>query len=373
MFIYLIGFILTIIFMYICKYDFTRYKYYKNCYIENPIKLNLRKKRIYQTRYLFWFLLACMPLGLIAALRYNVGTDYLYTYIPNFKQIIKGNYDVYSEWGFIYINKFLALFTSNPQAIIFFTGFIFIFFVNHIVLRYSENILMSFVILLISTVFFISLNNVRQSIAAMIFVFAFPYAMKRNFIKYSICMAIALLFHMTAIPIFFMYFLINSKFMRKHFLFIAFLIICFLPLLAKVLVLILENTKYNYYFISDFNNGSTTSINIIYGLFYFIVFYVVLRDEIKTNKISYTFVLFQFFYFLISFSSIFISVSEMISRMCYYFLFYQIISIPYVISKGKTKRDRILITLLFVITYCAYTYYFIILRGYHDVLPYHMI
>ena len=85
-------------------------------------KLIYNNKALY--RNILIFISALGPF-LVSAFRYGIGTDYFYTYIPQFKIIANGG-ESYYEYGFFMLNKIISYFTYDSQWIIIVTSFLFI-------------------------------------------------------------------------------------------------------------------------------------------------------------------------------------------------------------------------------------------------------
>ncbi len=373
MFVYLFAFALTILFIQRAAFYYNNlYKLKSTCF-NNDIEQGYNKRlKCCRRKYYFFFLLAFFPLFFIAAVRYDVGTDYLYTYVPNFLKILNGDLP-YSEWGFNQLNKFIQLFTTNPQWLFVITAFIFTFLIIQTIVRYSSNVLISVVVFFISSIFFIFLNNMRQLIAVVLFFRSYPYIKNGDFLKFLICLLCGMLFHLSAIIIIIPYVLVNLKFIRRNFSVFILVFTISLPVVAKLLELILFNTKYRYYFESSFNNGNATKINLLYNLFFFVFSWALLYKKVKTDKNAFILLFMQFMAFWVSASSLFINVSEMISRITQYFLVFQILLVPYCFKTEKNTVNKVAYLSSYILLYSAYLIYFIVINGYHQVLPYHWI
>lgn len=390
---YLIMFVFTAIFLVLAKESYVKYKKYKYCQVyhevasdntqsSKPLKVykvyanvspKKRKKYIkkFHKNYLVFFIAAILVIGLVSGLRsVNVGTDLSYTYFPNFNKILKGDLTVYTEKGFTYFNKFLQQFSSNPQILTLSTSFIFAFTLCFVSIKYSKSPILSVIVACLSTAYFISLNNVRQSIACIIMIAAYPSLYKKQLLKFLLFVLIGCIFHYSVLIFIPVYMFINWRWIKKRFLSIAIILTVSLPVLTKGLLLLISKTKYNYFLVSDFNNGNANKLNIIFGLVWFVIAFIILYKDRMKHRQSWTLLALQFFSFWTSLLSLFISVSEMISRLTNFFIFYQILIIPYLVSMQKKKSRKILIICLYLITYGLYMYYYIIMKGYHAVLPF---
>lgn len=373
MLVYVIAFALTIVFtrqaaIYYNKILAGR----RRAVVDGSSVCYYNPKKSYRVPYCIFFLLAVFPLFFIAAVRYDVGTDYNYTYVPNFIKILNGEMP-YSEWGFNQLNRFIQLFTSNPQWLFVVTAFIYSFLLIQTIVRYSPNVTISIIVAFVSCVFFVFLNNMRQLIAAVILLRSYPYLKRGAFFEYLFCILVACLFHVSVIIMIIPAVAVNLKFIRRRFLLYAVLAVVLLPVVCKILQAVLMNTKYRYFFISHYNNGNATSVNILYNFVFFVLSYMVLRGRIKTDKSAYVLLCMQFFAFWMSTTSLFISISEMISRATVYFQIFQVLLIPYCVSACKDKMLKNLYLYLYIILYGLYLVYYIIMKGYHDVLPYQWI
>lgn len=139
-------------------------------------KIRFNQKGI--NRNLLIFLSALGPL-LLSAFRYGIGTDYFYTYIPQFNLIANGGRSYY-EYGFYLLNKIIALFTDNGQWLIIMTSTIFVLIVYHQLFRMAHNYALSLVIFFLSYNYFVSLNNIRQSLASAILLLAIDALVRQN-------------------------------------------------------------------------------------------------------------------------------------------------------------------------------------------------
>ncbi len=364
MIVYFVAFFLTIAFANLAA---SHYRAWKALCVVQKGSVRCENERL---KYFAFFLLAVLPFFLVGAVRYDVGTDYFYTYIPNFYKILEGDDSVYSEYGFVLLNKFIQLFTDNAQWLIAVTSLIYAAILVSTIVKHSESITVSLVVLLLSCIYFASLNNVRQAIAVVIVFAAFPHIEKGHFGKFCLYILCALLFHFSAIIMFIPYFVINVKHLRRHFIAFCVVMTLMLPLLCKATEIALMNTKYAYYFQSDFNNGRATTVNIIYHLFFFLYACCFCYRERLTNKRAYLFLVMQFFAFWVSACSLFIRISEMIMRTVLFFQIFQLLLIPHCFAMQKTKEQKFVVLGVYVVLYTIYMVYYIILKNYHAVLPY---
>lgn len=157
------------------------------------IKINMK----YFRRNILIILSMIFPL-LLSAFRYGIGTDYFYTYIPQFKLIAAGNRGYY-ESGFYWLNKLILLFTDNPQWLIAITSIIFVGLVYRQIYRLSMNYPISIALFFLAFIYFVSLNNTRQSIALAILMIAMECLCHKKNLLFVLFVLLASSMHQVAL------------------------------------------------------------------------------------------------------------------------------------------------------------------------------
>lgn len=363
---YIFTFIFTYFALIFVKPSYNRY------YISCLSNASTKQTRNLHFKYIICLILVSLFFSILGGIRYDVGTDYMYTYYPNFYKILAGSKE-YSEFGFYLINKFIQLFTTDVTWLFILTSFLYSILILNVIIKYSKNYFVSMVVLFLSCIYFFSLNNVRQAIAAAILLNGIPYIIEKKFIKFLILILLASIFHYSCVVLIPVYFFINFKFIKKNYMIIILSIILLSKPLSDLLILILSHTKYAYFFNSHYANGKVTYVNIIYGAILLLISVVILYKRRLTDNFAWLLLCVQFFNFWMYFLSFYIPVSEMISRIAYYFWIYQIILIPYLISVKKKNEIKIILFGGYTIIYFVYFYYYIIMQGYYKVLPYQSI
>lgn len=188
----------------------------------------------------------------LSAFRYGIGTDYFYTYIPQFKRIIDGERSYY-EIGFYWLNKIIGMFTSNGQVLIVVTSLIFIGIVYSEIYRYSRQYWLSILLFYLSFVYFISLNNIRQSIASAVLLIATGLLVRNHKVGFVCCTILAASFHQIAIL--FLVFLLIEKvcLSTRMYTFIVVVFWCACKFIMPIVISKLINyiPRFRLYFIAD--------------------------------------------------------------------------------------------------------------------------
>ena len=115
MFIYIIGVLITVMFMALAHHF---YLYHSTHFVTKKIN-------ILSMVFVFF---SVLPLSLISGLRKGIGTDYYFTYYRAFYSILAGDIFYKREPLFNYLNQFIQLFTTDAQWLFVITSFIFVFF-----------------------------------------------------------------------------------------------------------------------------------------------------------------------------------------------------------------------------------------------------
>lgn len=161
-----------------------------------------------------FLLISFVVLGTMSAIRYDVGIDYSYIYSPNYEKVLAdptGQVLAQNWWepSFKLLLKILMMFTRNYHALFVVTSLI----IGALVMLYywlhSPNPFISVFLFVVLSQYYCSMDFLRQMIAAVITMYAFPLLKKRNTLSIAGYFAIVLLavsFHRSAlilIPFFF--------------------------------------------------------------------------------------------------------------------------------------------------------------------------
>lgn len=170
---------------------------------------------------------------LLAGLRYRVGGDTI-MYMDGYNDIPTLSELSFTDFFYQMMEPFYLLLCVLVRMIssdFFVFQIIHALLVNysifHFIKKYSNYPFIGLFIYFQWFYFIFSYEFMREALAVSIMLFAFPYYQQRSWKKYYACVAIALLFHMSAIITFFFPLLSNIRFNRKFILFLIFDIILF--------------------------------------------------------------------------------------------------------------------------------------------------
>lgn len=358
MVVYLLCFLATMIF----SYFFLHYR-------ESHEGSRFSKTFDYKFYNLILFLIVIFPLWFITAFRYDVGTDYFYTYVKYFEHTGYGWKPYKYEPLFQLLNTVLVSLQASYVWLFAISGFIILFFIFYYIFKYSPRPLYSIAVFLCSSFFFNSLNNVRQYIAIAIAIIGFS---QKRTLKAITIMLIATLFHLTASFYILLYLVTNlivNKPIRAKKMIILSLVACVLaPIVCIVLKRIILMTPYAYFLETSQSGYSVMIIIVNIFIYLFALFYYDNKD--KTYQ-KFTFL--QLITVLCCICSVFLQNEEMWMRIIRMPAIFQLIFLPKIFLREKNKGSRIIVASSLLIVYSIYTIYTVYINGGLEVFPYQFI
>ena len=370
MHIYIISFLITILLIYLAK---TKVK-------NKKIKVIL-------------LILAVIPMLLVSALRYQVGTDYTKRYVENYRMLQKGIDVEDLEIGFKAIDYVCLFFTKDAYLLFIVTSLIILSIVFEVIYKKSSNSILSVIIFFLGGYFFGTLNLVRQYIAVAFILLGYQFLMfenrKKAYSLFVLCGILAFLMHSSSIVCFAIMFLTRKNIINiKWVLPVSALILILNKNIMTILAPIIKNTRFNTYLTGKFAQGDLSIItiaeNLIVYLWFSIIYYYEKRQNRKLEKEGITFLNIQGITLLLSVSGV---VHTQFMRIMIYFSAFQILSIPYffnitnyeeIAEKIKTKINKnisgkAIKTITYACIVLAFSGMFIytnILHNDNGVLPY---
>lgn len=316
-------------------------------------------------------LVSFLSLWIISGLRYDVGQDYFFTYVPIFNSVKNTGTYPNVEKGYILLNKITLFFTKDYVGIFLITSFIFCFFIYLAIYQQSKKPWLSIFIFITSTLYFISMNLVRQSITIAIFFYSIKYIVDRNFKKYLFFILIASSIHQTALIFIPVYFIVNFKISFKRFLILYVGLEVLVPLFKGVIYNFISTTKYAYYIGSIYDNSETTIVAPLISLVIVLIGYYYLNKDTNIQDRYYRVYLnIQILATLISTA---LGVFPLSLRIFVDFEYIQLLFIPSIVSREKNKFYKTSLLIGIILCYSFYCYYTIGILGGSKNIPYRTI
>ncbi|MDD3341523.1 MAG: EpsG family protein [Bacilli bacterium] len=329
---------------------------------------NTSEKR---TKNMLMFL-STLPLTFISGLRYGVGQDYFYTYVPAFNSILNSGTFANYEFGFLYLNKFIQFFTTDYIYLFLICAVFFSYFTFKTIYKYSKDPVLSIFLLICTQYYFIYLNGMRQMIAVSIFLYSFRYIKEKKIVKYLLLNLIGFSFHSSAIIAIPFYFFANIKLSPKKSILILISTIGVSGLLRQSLINIILGTKYAIYISSVYDNGSKGYIVMTIELVVLLLglFFYPKNDKTKDKEYIKEYNIYSNAKLLSVILACLNGFLPLITRVKWYFGFSTIIFIPLILDNIKEKKLKNGIKVGIIFFYAIYIFYTVGLQNANKVLPY---
>ena len=310
---------------------------------------------------------AGIPFILVSGLRYYVGADYN-IYKDIFNIINYGGTLNTIEKGYLWLNRIVAHFSSDYQAIMLVTATIvtICYFVSIYLL--SSDMFNSVLIWFLSLCFFESMNTVRQSLAISLFFIGIWFMFKKKWWWYFLIILVAFCFHTSAIILIFLYWIVNRKSDIKWHLWLLFGImavsrfvnqfILYLPLPDRYIKYFTNLTLFTDFRFMDF----VISVLVWVLAWYFHRF--VKPDQAEKYDL---FLNLQFNAVLISILS---GSVPMAYRILQYFIYIPVFLIPEMLKASCSTINKRSIKLFFALAYTMQWAYYVFAVGIIDYVKY---
>jgi len=337
--------------------------------------------------------LAIVPMFLVSAFRYNVGTDYDKRYAYDYYQLAKGHDVDNLEIGFKTIDYICLLFTKEPYLLFAVTSLIILALIFEVVYKKSTNKILSIAIFFLGGYFFASLNIVRQYVAFALVLLGYQFLMdenkKRAYIGFVICAILAFLMHSSSIICFIILIMTKKKIMNAKWVIpLSVLILILNKNIMVILTPIIKNTRFNVYLTGKYTAGELSFLQIAENLIMYLGMYFICYFKKKQgneiDKQGITLLNIQGMAVLLTVSGV---IHALFIRMAAYFVSFQIISIPYFLSilqfnkitdiinekfkkNLKEKTLKVVVYSCIVLGFSTMFVYTNVLNNDNEVLPY---
>lgn len=313
------------------------------------------KERNIQAAY-FLMLAVIIIIG-VAAFRTNIGDTS--TYVGGYNDIagktlaeeLEGKGDV----GFYLITYYLYQISSNPQFMIFITAFVTQILYFKFFLQYRSYLDLQVYIYIASGSYFVTMNGIRQSLAAGIVVLSTKYIIENKFKKFLIITLLATMIHQSAIIMIPIYFISRMKpWSKKIFIMIGVAVVGtllfyeLLPILEKLL----EGTNYEHY-IKVFQEGTEQGANIlrvVVAVVPLVLAYIkrkVIEDS-YFNRVFTNMTVVNFVFMLFSLQT------WIFARFTIYFSMFTFILLPSLIKNWNDKKERKMLYIMLLLCYLIF-------------------
>lgn len=348
--IYIYGTMVSMLFAYIAQ---------------NAYRIGRASKLQRQCIAIIFKFLSFVPLTVISAIRYNVGTDFFSYY----RIYISGRQASYMEIGFNFLIREMRKISANPQFFFFITSIWICACYYFAIYKESRNPAYSIALFVLTRDYFRSMNAIRQYMAETVVILAFSHIKKKEWKRALIFVALACTIHTSAL-IYIILLVLNSVHFKpkRDILIVAGAFVCGGMITRYLFPFIERYTTYARYFSdnSGYSKSKFEGVNFIVYISFFTLLNILYRD-VKQNenlKVLYSAILLGMI--VVAFS---IFMPRNISRFTWSIDSFIIVYLPEATNKIPQKSLRWIINAGIIICYLVISVT-LIQRGNQDVLPY---
>ncbi|WP_394186443.1 EpsG family protein [Metabacillus halosaccharovorans] len=212
----------------------------------------------------FTLFIVCICLVIVAGLRNTIGDTYFYmqTYATQdftWEYILENK-----DPGFGVLQMYLKRISNDPQILIFLTALVTNILIVITLYKYTKMIEISLYVFITSGMFIVSMNGIRQFLAASIIFWATKYLLTGKFKQYFFIVLFASTFHESALILIPIYFIVRREAWTKVtflILSLAILIVIGFDQFSKILFSAIGNSQYGDY--SNFGEGGANKIRVL--------------------------------------------------------------------------------------------------------------
>ena len=304
----------------------------------------------------FFLIIIIAIFVLVSGLRSGIGDTYMYRHLYN---LIGPGYEANGgyEPGFILFFKILKSISSDSQFMIIVTLLIINVLNIVTIYKYSKDSYFELGIFMYvaSGYFTVTMNGIRQSLAAAIIFYATTLIIKGKFKQYCVVILLMYAVHSSALIMIPVYFIARFKAWEKVTNRVYALAIVGLFLydpLMKIMVRFFGDSRYAQY--ADFNEGGANLLRIAVYLVPVVLAY--LKKDIISEKWEYgdIFVNINIICMIVM---LFSAYNWIFARFTIYFQLYSFILLPYIVKECLTGKERRVIYFGLIFCYFIFFYY----------------
>lgn len=330
-------------------------------------KINFKNKN--ETSLLFFFVFLT---ALVMFRHESVGSDttiYMYIFSRHSSLPWGGLFGESAEFGFVFYNKIISLFTKNNQAYFAITAILTSAMIYPTYKRLCVDSALTIVLYTTMSTFVMAFSGIRQMLAIGIGVLAYECTRNKKIIPFVLLVLLAMSFHTSAFMLAFMYPLYHAK-ITKRWLFAVIptlaVVFVFNQQIFLMLALVLE--RYTKYDASIVQTGAYTML-ILFGLFAIFSFLIPKDSALDQETIG----LRNFLLFSVALQ-MFAPLHTIAMRMNYYYIIFIPLLIPKIIeARGdRWKQVAVVGRNIMVVFFLLYFFYnaYVATNNLH-VFPYH--
>jgi len=207
---------------------------------------------------------AALTLMLVSGLRNNIGDTYLYMHAYEVNAYSWDTFYMEKDMGFVVLQLLLKQISEDPQILIFTTAFVTNMLIAIVLYKYARLYELSMYVYITSGAFTVSMNGLRQFLAAAIIFAATKALFEGRWKTYFAVVLFASLLHQSALIMIPIYFLVRRKaWTLSSFALIstAVLIVAGFDYFSELIFTMLQGTQYGHY--NEFQEGGASFIRVL--------------------------------------------------------------------------------------------------------------
>jgi transmembrane protein EpsG len=320
-------------------------RYFSVPAVNGPLYINPNK---------YMAMIAALSIALVAGLRNNIGDTYLYmhSYVINdfrWESVVQTN-----DMAFNILQMLLKQLSDDPQILILTTALATNLIIAMVLFKYARLYEISLYLYITTGAFTVSMNGIRQFLAASIVFVATKFLLDGSWKKYMAVVLFASVFHQSALVMIPIYFIVRRKAWTKAtgaLLSVAILIVMGFNQFSELLFSAIKDTQYGHY--ESFAEGGASVFRALVWVAPLLIAYFG-REKLR--------VLFPKSDIIVNLSIVgavlmVISTQNWIfARIAIYFNLYQLILITWIIKVFREK-DQKFIYLIVILLYFLFYYY----------------
>lgn len=343
--------------------------YWSGCIVSMLATYACVRSSFANRRRWFYIFVSALPMILIAAFRYDVGEDYLRTYVPYFESVQQFAASGYTHLEPLYhlINLIIAKLHGNYVWVFALSAVIFYMAVYAQILEDSPYPLLSVFLIVGMGYCFVFFNAMRQMVGCAILLFAVRYIKQRRLLPFLLCVALATGFHMSCALFLVMYWIGKIRIRPLVATLITIAAVVANSWIGVFLRWIVSKTQYAVYLLSVFDTGETAYVMLAINLILLFFMSVGYRNDEQYQM-----------YYNLQLAALLITIFSgkvvLILRCLWMFGLPAIISLPIAAKHLPVEnRERKLIISIIMILYFIYANYTVGVQNSNNVLPYQTI
>lgn len=297
----------------------------------------------------------------VAGLRSNIGDTFNYINIYTSNdftwEYILNNKDI----GFGILQRQLKKISEDPQILIFTTSLITNLFIILVLYKYSRMFELSVYVYITGGLFLVTMNGIRQTLAAAIVFTATKFLMDGSWKRYFLVVILASFFHQSALILIPIYFIVRSKAWSKAtvvLIALAIIIVLGFNQFSTLLFSAIQDTQYSDY--QNVNEGGANILRVAVNAGPLLIAFLG-RDKLRrifpNSDPIVNMALIGCVFMLIS------TQNWIFARFWIYFNLYQLIVISWIVKLFREKDEKVIYYAILVLYFIYYYYENVISLG----------